>query len=128
MSRETDGRLIPAAAFLMIALTVLTACTPRGTTVSTGPQETTITGRLGGATRGDAGCAWLETSSGERIAVVYPNGWHIEFTRVALFDETGRQVAEDGETLVLDGYFNQVGASVCNPERSFVATRVTVGH
>lgn len=120
------GRQIRAAAVLLIALTVLAACDQQGVTVSSGPQETTIIGRLGGAAQGEAGCAWLETSSGQKVEVVYPNGWHIEFTSVALFDETGRQVAKEGDTLQVDGYFNDVGASVCNPQRSFNATRVTV--
>lgn len=47
--------------------------------------------------------------------MVYPNGWHVEFDPVALFDETGREVAEQSDTLVVEGYFNDVGASLCNP-------------
>lgn len=59
--------------------------------------------------------------------MVYPNGWHVEFDPVALFDEAGREIAVVGDTIVVEGYFNDVGASLCNPQRTFVATRVTVG-
>lgn len=116
-----------AGAVLLITAAVLTACTPPGVTVSTGPRETTITGRFGGEPRGDAGCAWLKTGSGERVEVVYPNGWHVAFDPVALFDANGRKVAAAGDTILVKGYFNDVGASLCSPQRSFVATRVTAG-
>ncbi len=114
-----------AAAVLLIAAAALTACTPPGVTVSTGPRETSITGRFGGEPRGDAGCAWVETGSGQQVEVVYPNGWRVEFDPLALFDESGREVAAAGDTIVVEGYFNDVGASLCNPQRSFVATRVS---
>jgi hypothetical protein len=110
---------------LLIAST-LSACTPPSVTVSTGPRETSITGALGGEARGDAGCAWIETSSGERVEVVYPNGWHVEFDPVALFDNVGRRVATEGDSLLVDGYFSAVGASLCTPRLSFNATGVSV--
>lgn len=113
------------AAILLIAALVLPACTPPGVTVSTGPREETIAGRLGGEPRGDGGCAWLETGSGERVEVEYPNGWHVEFDPVALFDENGDQVAGEGDTIRAEGYFNEVGASLCTPQQSFVATRIS---
>lgn len=127
MTRGAPRRPAGAAIVLLIAVTFLAACTPPGVTLSTGPRETSITGRFGGEPRGDAGCAWIETSSGERVEVVYPNGWHVEFDPLALFDETGRKLAEQGDTLVVEGYFNDVGASLCNPQRAFSATRVSVG-
>lgn len=115
------------AAILLIAAVLLPACTPPGVTVSTGPREETITGRLGGEPRGDAGCAWLETGSGQRVEVEYPNGWHVEFDPVAVFDESGHQVAALGDMIEAEGYFNDVGASLCTPQRSFVAIRVSAG-
>lgn len=127
MTRGAPGQPVWAAVILLVGGAVLTACTPPGVTVSTGPRETSITGRLGGEPHGDAGCAWLETDLGDRVEVVYPNGWHVEFDPVALFDEAGREIAVVGDTIVVEGYFNDVGASLCNPQRTFVATRVTVG-
>lgn len=109
---------------LLIAL-LLAGCTPPGITVSTGPQETTISGRFAGELRGDAGCAWLETTGGGRIEIAYPNGWRVDFDPLALYDEAGRQRAKDGDTLLVEGYFQQVGASVCQPQRMFVAIEVS---
>lgn len=114
-------------ATVLLAAALLPACTPPGVTESTGPRETTLSGRLGGEPRGDAGCAWVETDTGERVEVVYPNGWHMEFDPVSLFDERGVEVAAAGDRIIVDGYFNDVGASLCNPNRGFVAERVTVG-
>ena len=125
MSHKALGPARSVAAILLIAAT-LSACAPPGVTVSTGPRETSITGVLGGEARGDAGCAWIQTSSGERVEVVYPNGWHIEFDPVALFDDGGRRVATEGDTLLVGGYFSDVGASLCTPQRSFNATGVSL--
>lgn len=111
---------------VLVAAVSLTACSPPGVTVSTGPRETLITGRLGGESRGDAGCAWIATSAGERIEVVYPNAWHVEFDPVALFDDAGQQVAAEGDMIFVDGYFSDVGASACTPQRSFNAIRISV--
>lgn len=84
----------------------------------------TIVGRFGGEARGDAGCAWIQTNSGERVEVTYPNGWRIEFEPPALYDDGGRQRAKPGDILTVTGYFADVGASVCRPQRMFEATEV----
>lgn len=123
----TPGRRLEAAALVLAIAAALMACTPPGTTESTGLRETALTGQLSGEPRGDAGCAWVETAPGERVEVVYPNGWRVEFEPVAVFDEQGRQVAAEGDTLRVEGYFNDVGASLCTAARSFVATRVMAG-
>jgi hypothetical protein len=103
----------------------IAGCTPAGTTVGTGPQETTISGRFTGEARGDAGCAWLQTDD-QRIEVSYPNAWRVDFDPLGLYDEAGRLRAKGGDTIVAKGYFQEVGASVCQPERMFAATEVTV--
>lgn len=125
MSGSRARQAIGPTVILLIVAVSVSACWP-GVTVSTGPRETIITGSLGGVPRGDAGCAWILTSAGERVEVVYPNAWHVEFDPVALFDDVGRQVAGEGDTLVVDGYFSDIGASVCTPQRNFNATRVSV--
>jgi hypothetical protein len=123
--RRIAGPAIWPKVILLIVAVSVSACWPGGA-VNTGPRETSITGRLGGVPRGEAGCAWILTSAGERIEVVYPNAWHVEFDPVAVFDDGGRQVAGEGNTLIVEGYFSDISASVCAPERSFNATRVTV--
>lgn len=122
---RSSARRARLAISLLVVLGTLAGCTPPGITVSTGPQVTTITGRLAGQPRGDAGCAWLETGGTQRIEVAYPNGWHIEFDPLTLYDEAGRQRAKGGDTLTVRGYFEEVGASVCQPQRMFAATEVT---
>lgn len=112
-------------AIALLCVLSLVGCTPPGVTVSTGPQQTTITGRLASEQRGDAGCAWIATTADQRVEVAYPNGWHVEFDPLLLFDEAGQRRARDGDTLSLTGYFQAVGASVCHPDRMFVATQVT---
>jgi hypothetical protein len=92
--------------------------------VSNGPRETTIAGRLTGEPRGEAGCAWLETATGQRVEVSYPNGWRIEFDPVAIYDETDRSRGAEGDILTVVGYFAEVGDSVCRPEAMFIATDV----
>lgn len=111
---------------LLAVLWTLAGCSPPGITVSTGPRETTIAGRFGGEPRGGAGCAWIETSASERIEVAYPNGWRVEFDPLALYDDAGREQAKGGDTLIIDGYYQEVGASICQPQRMFVATDVSV--
>jgi len=107
-------------------LLTLSACSPPGFTVSTGPQETTITGEFGGEPRGDSGCAWIQTSSAERVEVTYQNNWRLEFDPPALFDQAGRLRATAGDTLTVVGYFEDVGASICQPQRAFLANDVSV--
>lgn len=126
MIRRAVVRALGPVAIVLALGVSLSSCSPPGFTVSTGPRETSVTGRLGGEARGDAGCAWIVTNAGEQIEVVYPNAWHVEFDPVALFDDAGRQVAAKGETIVVEGYFSDVGASACTPQRSFNATRVLV--
>lgn len=116
-------------AWLGLVLSVglcLEACTSPGITVGTGPQETTISGRFAGEPMGDAGCAWIEASGAQRIEVAYPNGWHVQFDPLLLVDDAGQQRARGGDTLSVKGYFLAVGASLCQPDRMFVATEVTV--
>lgn len=126
MSIRSAVRADVPAVILLMAFVSLSACSPPGVTVSTGPRETSITGRLGGESRADASCAWIETNAGERVEVIYPNGWHVEFDPVALFNAAGRRVAAEGDAIRVEGYFSDVGASVCTPQRSFNATRVSV--
>lgn len=82
-------------------------------------------GRFAGELPGDGGCAWLETTAGQSVEVAYPNRWRVEFDPLALFDEAGRQRAKDGDMLVVKGYFQEVGASICQQQRIFVATEVS---
>jgi hypothetical protein len=109
---------------LVVLLPTSAGCTPGGVTVSTGPEATTIKGRFAGEPRGDAGCAWLETTAGEQIEVAYPNGWRIEFDPLVLSDDADRLRARSGDWLTVKGYFQEVGASICQPQRMFVATEV----
>ena len=109
---------------VVVSLVALSGCSPPGFTLSTGPQETTLTGQSGGEPRGDAGCAWIETSGGEKVEVTYPNGWRVEFGPPALYDDAGRLRAKAGDNLTIVGYFEDVEASVCQPQRAFVANEV----
>jgi hypothetical protein len=113
-----------ASAAIAVAVFFVVGCMP-GVTISTGPDATTITGTFAAEARGDAGCAWLETSEGERIEVTYPDGWQIALDPVALYDDQGQLRASAGGRLTIDGYFPDVGDSVCHPQLMFVATKVS---
>jgi hypothetical protein len=109
------------AVVLMVAVPILAGCLSPGATVSTGPRQTTIIGRLAG----DGTCAWLETGAGQRIEVAYPDGWRLELDPLALYDDGGHLHASEGDTLMVEGYFGEMGASVCDPEQIFLATAVS---
>ena len=123
--RPTNRKVHESTLAILAAVLVLTACSPPGFTLSTGPQVTTITGRFGAEPRGDAGCAWIRTSTKQRIEVTYPNGWRIDFAPPALYDDAGNLRARAGDMLTIVGYFEDVGASGCQPQRSFVANEVS---
>jgi hypothetical protein len=118
---STGSRLVLAAATVLS----IAACTPQGPTVSEGPTATQVAGRFDGVARGDAGCAWIDTDAGDRVELLYPNGWRVEFDPLAAFDETGARRIEAGQSVVVDGYYGESGASLCETDGSFVVTDVT---
>ena len=101
---------------------MLTACSPPGTTVGEGPKRQEITGEFDGEASGDTGCAWIETDAAERIELLYPNGWRVEFDPPAVYDETGALRVEAGDTVVVYGSFGEVGASLCPADAASLVT------
>lgn len=112
------------AAFLLLAPTI--AGCSSGFTVSTGPAPATLSGTLRGVGGDGSGCAWVEEATGRRVEVFWPDRWSVEFDPVAVFDSAGRQVAIAGDMLAIEGFFNEVGGSVCNVATTFSARQVQV--
>ena len=50
------------------------------------------------------GCIWLELSSGREAAVVWPFGYSASFDPFAVFDESGRRLADDNDLVVAAGW------------------------
>lgn len=112
------------AAFLLLVPTI--AGCSSGYTVSTGPAPATLAGTLRGLPGDGSGCAWVEEASGRRVEVFWPDRWSVEFDPVAVYDNAGRQVATSGDMVAIEGFFNEVGASVCNNATTFSAREVHV--
>lgn len=61
-----------------------------------------ITGRLG-ADAIEGGGAYLEARDGRRYEVIWPKGWRLDRSRLALVDDLGRTVADPRVEIVVRG-------------------------
>ena len=82
-----------------------------------------LAGRLG-ADAVEGGCAYLEADDGTRYEVVYPMGWQVRLSPLALIDPAGEVVAEAGDTITVRGGIADDMASVCQIGPIFRAAEV----
>jgi hypothetical protein len=85
----------------------------------------TYTGRLG-LDAIEGGCAYLETSDGQRYEVIYPDGWTLQKSPLQLIAPDGSVVAEDGDELTVRGSEADM-VSICQIGPIIQATEVEAG-
>lgn len=61
-----------------------------------------LRGTLGGDAQLEGGCTWLDTDSGERVQVLYPEGYEVSADPVRLVGPDGAEVAVAGDELEID--------------------------
>lgn len=61
-----------------------------------------LRGTLGGDAQLEGGCTWLELDSGERVQVLYPEGYQVSADPVRLVGPDGEEVAVGGDPLEID--------------------------
>ncbi len=96
--------------------------TPQAT-VAPAASGSSITGTFGGDAQLEGGCAWISTP-GERFEVVYPAGWSVQFEPLLLIDVEGGVIAEEGDTLTVEGARDTDAASICQVGAIWRATAV----
>lgn len=76
---------------------------PDGDATTAEGREAAFTGTLGGDAQLEGGCAWLETEEEGRVEPRWPDGYRVEFDPVRLLGPDGDVVAEEGDTVAVDG-------------------------
>ena len=112
-----------------LGLTLLIAACVSGTTVTEGGETGSLTGRLaGGVSAGDDSydCAWLVSSDGEKIDVIYPVGWEVLHRPLRLIDPSGTLMATEGAIVRVTGPIGGTGESGCSEVMPFLADTVEV--
>lgn len=115
-------------ALLMVGLLVA-ACSTEPTAPP--PSDETagsemLEGTLGGDAQLEGGCAWLETEDG-RFEVMYPDGYEVAFDPLRLLGPGGETLAEEGQTIRVEGAQAPDMVSVCQVGPLFEATEVLTG-
>ena len=98
--------------------------TPQAT-VAPAASGSSITGTLGGDAQLEGGCAWISTPE-ERFEVLYPAGYSVQFEPLLLVDADGGVIAEEGDTLTVEGTRDTGAASICQVGAIWRATAVIV--
>lgn len=95
-------------------------------TVAAPTSASSITGTLGGDAELEGGCAWISTPT-ERFEVLYPPGYSVQFEPLLLVGADGEVVAEEGDTLTIEGSRETGSASICQVGPIWRATTVVAG-
>ena len=78
-----------------------------------------FTGRLVGtpATNTDirSECTWLEGATGQRLVVIYPQGWEERSNPGRIFDAAGAEFAREGDLVRVTFIAEGSGESGCSP-------------
>jgi hypothetical protein len=61
----------------------------------------------------EGGCVYLETPDGRRLEVLYPDGWHVQRSPLALVGPDGTVVAEAGDPVTIRGAEARDMVSIC---------------
>jgi hypothetical protein len=124
-ARAQRGRRAAVAA-LALALGALTAsCGIGGRQVSDAQPDTALVGSFEmGTDDGLPFCEWIEVTGGDRVQVIWPDGWDVRFEPLTLIDDAGQVVATEGDQLRLTGTLGSVGQSSCFDGPIFAANSV----
>lgn len=86
--------------------------------------EADLSGTLGGDAQLEGGCAWLETESEGRVEPRWPEGYRIEFEPVRLVGPGGEVIAEEGDTVAVNGRIAGDVMTICQVGPVFEVTEV----
>jgi hypothetical protein len=75
----------------------------------------------------EGGCAFLQTATGTRFEVIYPDGWQLDRSAAVLRGPAGER-AHAGETLTVRGAIATDRSSICQIGPIFRATSVEIAH
>jgi hypothetical protein len=76
----------------------------------------------------EGGCVYLQTADGQRLEVIYPDGWTVRRAPAALVDPSGAVVARPGDEVTIRGDEATDMMSICQIGPIIRATEVvTVG-
>ncbi len=82
--------------------------------------EQLLSGRLGGSATLEGGCVWLDavgSRAGEepsRYLPLWPEGYHVRFHPVRLYDQHDRLVAREGDVVTVQGRRRGDVYTTCN--------------
>lgn len=77
------------------------------------PDEATmLIGTFDGDAQLEGGCAWLDTED-QRFEILWPDGYEVEFEPLQLVGPDGAVVAEQGDTLAVEGREATDIATIC---------------
>lgn len=112
---------------MKLALVLLLAVTAAGCGGVGGRslRSADLTARLGGDAQLEGGCAWLDPiAGGERVEPQWPQGYRVEFEPVRLVGPDGQVIAEEGESVRVNGEIADDVASICQVGPVFEVTEV----
>lgn len=92
---------------------VTTATPAPDDAASTAPAPQRLTGVLAGDPRLEGGCVWLETAGGDRVEVLWPDGYEASTEPLELRDPSGKVIATDGDEVTITGAPAADAVSVC---------------
>jgi hypothetical protein len=75
----------------------------------------------------EGGCTYLQTADGQRLEVIYPDGWNVQRAPLALVDPGGQVVARAGDEVTIRGDEAQDMVSICQIGPIVRATEVLTG-
>lgn len=76
-------------------------------------REAAFTGTFGGNAELEGGCAWLDTHTEGRVEPRWPDGYRVTFDPVRLLGPDGDVVAEEGDTIAVDGSIADDVMTIC---------------
>lgn len=114
------------AVLAVLAAFLLSACGGAGgDPAGGGAGEADLAGRFGGDAALEGGCAWLDpVDGGERVQPVWPAGYEVRFDPLRLIGPDGETVAEEGDTVLVDGERAEDAVTVCQVGPVFEVTEV----
>jgi hypothetical protein len=93
-----------------------------------------LSGRLEGDPQLEGGCVWLRQDAGDRpfpddidheqVEPLWPDGYRIDFDPLRLLGPDGEVVAEEGQTIHVDGEVRHDMVTICQVGPVFEITRI----
>ncbi|MGH3441135.1 MAG: hypothetical protein ACRDUY_03645, partial [Nitriliruptorales bacterium] len=121
-------RAVPAA---LIAFSLLLAACGGDDPTIADPGEPDLVATLGGDPHLEGGCVWLDRVPGEpapgeadRYTPTWPAGYTAEFDPIRLVGPDGEVVAEEGDTLRVEGAVDENRVTTCMTGPVFVVERI----